>query len=87
MNKTLPVFLFIISVGAVLYGQLLIALIFSTWFSYLVSAIWLVPVAFLIDGYFGTFHEVPTLTITAIILFLLTELARPHFAWHTDEVL
>lgn len=79
--------MFLVTVGAILQGQFIIASLFGIWFSFMVSAIWLVPIAFLIDGYFGAFHEVPVLTVVAILLFIVTELAQRHIAWHTEETL
>ncbi len=58
-------------------NQLLIAIGAIVLFTYRVSAAWLIPLGFMIDGYLGAFYDVPVITMALILWFVCTELLRP----------
>lgn len=87
MKRTLTILIYVITVGAALHGNFLLMVPFAIWFSMRASAGWLIPMGFLIDGYFGAFNEVPLLTIWSILLFLLSEWARPYLLWQNEQTL
>lgn len=85
--KFIAPIIFVVVVIAALHGQFLIAGAFSIYFSLIASALWLIPVAFLIDGYFAAFYEVPWLSISTVALYAIIELVRPYITWHTKDTL
>ncbi len=58
---------------------LFLAAIATFAFSIRFNPVSLIPLAILIDGYFGNFHTFPYLSILTIIWFLIVEFLRPRF--------
>jgi hypothetical protein len=56
-------------------------------FSYQFGATLVIPLAFLIDGYFGNFSGVPYLSIFSVFWYLLVEYIRPKMARIGDSEL
>lgn len=77
MNLFINIILFILIALFVVHNYLLFALILTALFSYRAGAIWLLPLAFAIDGYFGAFHELPLFSMFATGWYVLTEFIRP----------
>lgn len=46
-------------------------------FTFRVGAVWLIPLAVFIDGYFGAFHTVPVITMVTIAWYAVSEFVRP----------
>lgn len=84
MNTFFNLVLYIGIISFVLLGWFVVAVPLAIWFSFRVSAVWLIPAAFLIDGYFAAFYTVPVLTVVSIIWFLLSELIRPRLSWQSE---
>lgn len=42
------------------------------------GAVWLIPLAFLLDAYFGTYSSVPVLSLVSIGWFVVFESLRPY---------
>lgn len=61
----------------VIENQLIVAVLLVLWFTFRVSAVWLLPLAFLLDGYFGAFAEIPYLSLVACIWYVISEYIRP----------
>lgn len=61
----------------VIENQLIIAAMLVAWFTFRVGAVWLLPLAFLLDGYFGAFTEIPYISIIACVWYVLSEYIRP----------
>ncbi len=61
----------------VIQNQLLLAALAALLFTYYRSAAWLIPLGFLVDGYFDAFYTVPMFSIITIIWFVISELLKP----------
>jgi len=61
----------------VIENQLIVAALLVLWFTSRVGAVWLLPLAFLLDGYFGAFADIPYITITACVWYIISEYIRP----------
>ncbi len=77
MKLAFNIFLYFLTAFAVLQGHLLIAGGAVLLFTYRCGAGLLVPLAFLIDGYFGAFYHIPWISIAACIWFFISEFIRP----------
>lgn len=66
-------------------GWFLVSIPLIIIFTYYYSAAWLVPVALLIDGYFGALHTVPELTAYTLLWFIASELIKPHLLWQNTS--
>lgn len=61
-------------------GWVLVSLLLVTMFSVKYGAVLFIPVAIILDGYYGSFFAVPALSIGAIGWFLVIEYTRPKLA-------
>lgn len=61
----------------VLQNHLFIALVATIIFTYRVGALWLLPLSFCIDGYFGAFAAMPIFSMFATGWYVLSEFIRP----------
>lgn len=77
MNLVLNIILFMLIALLVVHNFLLLALFLTALFSYRAGAVWLLPLAFAIDGYFGAFHALPLFSMFAAGWYVLTEFIRP----------
>lgn len=57
--------------------HLLFAFLLVLLFTFRQGAVWLIPLAFLIDGYFGSFETLPIITIFTIAWYTISEFVRP----------
>lgn len=51
-------------------------LVYSFWY----NAITLIPLAILVDGYFGNFYTVPVLSMMVVVWYVIVEFLRPKLA-------
>ena len=58
-------------------NQLLLAFLAALLFTYYRSAVWLIPLGFLIDGYFSAFHAIPMFSIATILWYVASEFLKP----------
>ena len=65
--------LFLITL-AVLQNLLWLAALFALFFTRFFGAMWLMPIAILIDGYFNAFASVPFFSLIAVGWYVLSEL-------------
>lgn len=77
MNNFISIFIYISITIAVLQNVFIVAIPLAIWFTFRCGAGWLLPLALLIDGYFGAFYTVPYFSITIIFWFFITEIVRP----------
>lgn len=77
MKLFLNIILFLLIALLVVHNFLLLALIVTVFFSYRAGAIWLLPLAFAVDGYFGAFYELPLFSMFAAGWYVLIEFIRP----------
>lgn len=77
-------FYFLIALS-VLQNWLLVGFVLVMVFSYLYGASMLIPLAFLIDGYFGNFASWPYLSVFSVFWYLLVEYIRPKVARLNDS--
>jgi hypothetical protein len=61
----------------VIENQLIIAALLALWFTSRVGSVWLLPLAFLLDGYFGAFSDIPYISLTVCIWYVISEYIRP----------
>ena len=66
-------------------NQLIVAALLALWFTVRVGAVWLLPLAFLLDGYFGAFAEIPYITLVACIWYVISEYIRPRLIVQSDS--
>jgi len=52
----------------------------ALWFALYVNSLVLIPLAVLLDGYFGNFYSVPILSIIFTLGALLIEISRPRLS-------
>jgi hypothetical protein len=77
MKRILNVVLFALIALTITQNHVLIAFALVVWFTYRVGAILLIPLAIIIDGYFGAFYSYPTITLVAILWYAASEFVRP----------
>ncbi len=61
----------------IIENQIAIAVLLAGWFTFRVGAVWLIPLAFLLDGYFGAFSDVPYISLIACAWYVISEYIRP----------
>jgi hypothetical protein len=74
------ILLYITTVVAFLQGYLLAAFIALTLYSLRHGAGLVIPMAILLDGYFGNFYQLPYLSLLAVWWYLVIEYTRPRLA-------
>jgi len=67
----------LVIVFSVLQNALIIASLSVILFSIKYRSYVLIPIAILLDGYFGSFYHIPVLSILVIVWSVLFELIRP----------
>lgn len=77
MRFLLLVFAVLVALFAFLQGWLILAFLALLAYSSAGSTAYLIPIAILLDGYFGNFSSVPLLSIAAVAWYLLSEYLRP----------
>lgn len=77
MKLAVNILLYIFIAFMVLQSHLFVAGIAVVLFTYRCGAGWLVPLAFMIDGYFGAFYHIPVISMVTCVWFFVSELIRP----------
>jgi hypothetical protein len=80
MKVIIPVILYLTIAVAILQNMLILAGFLICLFSLNYGALALIPLAIVIDGYFGNFNTIPWLSFTALPWYLLTLYIRPKVA-------
>ncbi|MCD5381215.1 MAG: hypothetical protein LR008_01415 [Candidatus Pacebacteria bacterium] len=65
---------------SVLQGWLVLGVASAVLFSLYFNTAFLIPLAILIDGYMGSFHSVPMLSLAIVAWYGFVEYLRPRFA-------
>lgn len=61
----------------VMHNHLLLAAFATIMFTFRIGAIWLIPLAICIDGYFGAFYTMPFFSIGALLWYAVSEFIKP----------
>ena len=69
--------LYILIALLVVQNQIVLATLAALLLTYYVSAIWLIPLGFVIDGYFGAFASIPVFSIVTVVWYAGSEFFRP----------
>lgn len=62
---------------SIIQNHMLLAIVFVFVFSYRYGAVSLIPLAIVIDGYFGNFYAIPWLSFFSIVWYLLVDFLQP----------
>lgn len=77
MTQILYIFLSYCLISLALFQNLIIlAAIFVVFFTFRFGAVYLLPLAFFIDGYYGAFYQVPYLSLIFLLWFVISEFVR-----------
>jgi hypothetical protein len=68
------VVLYLIIIISVMQSYVLIGLVTTVFFTFRYGAVSLIPLAILLDGYYGSFYEFPVLSMVTIIWYLFSEI-------------
>lgn len=74
------ILLYTLVIFSFIQGWELLAFSFILIFSFWYNAVALIPLAILIDGYFGNFYDIPVLSFMAVIWFVVVEYLQPKIA-------
>ena len=77
MNTLLDILIYFLIAVSVVQNHLVIAFILVLLFTFRQGAGLLIPLAFVIDGYFGAFAATPTITLFTITWYALSAIVRP----------
>ena len=77
MKSFLAATLLVLILFSIIQNWLLAAALCVVVYSFRFGAVMLIPVAILIDGYFGNYEGVPYLSICSIMWYVLVEFVRP----------
>ncbi len=77
MKLFLSIGLFLAIGFLLLQNHLLLAAVAVVLFTMRTSAAWLIPLAILLDGYFGAFSAVPVLSLVFLLWYIASEFIKP----------
>ena len=80
MQFLISFFLYFGAAIAILQNWLFLAFIFLVWFSLRHGAFLFIPLAIVIDGYFGNFYGLPLLSFISVWWYLVVFYFRPKLA-------
>ena len=83
MSLFIQSFLFVSIALLVVQNQLVLAFLAALLFTYYRSAAWLIPLGFLVDGYFDAFYTVPLFSLVAILWYVISEFLKPRLRGYT----
>ncbi len=69
--------LFLLSALSFLQGWYMVAALLVVIFSLRVSAVYLIPLAIILDGYYGNFYSLPLLSLGSVWWYLSIEFLKP----------
>lgn len=72
--------IFSLIVISIMQNWLLLAFFLIFLFSARFGTVALIPLAVMVDGYFGNYYSVPFLSFSSVAWFILFELLRPRFS-------
>ncbi len=77
MKPVISIILYLVIAFSILQNWLFVAAAAIVLFSLKYSSVMLIPLAILIDGYFGNFHSLPYLSLLSVWWYLVAEYFRP----------
>jgi hypothetical protein len=77
MNTVLDIVIYFFIAVLIVQNHLLLAFFLVLLFTFRRGAVLLIPLAFVIDGYFGAFATVPAITMSAIAWYMVSAIVRP----------
>jgi hypothetical protein len=77
MKHGISLALYLCTALLLVQNQLLLAAVCAFWFSMRVNAVFLIPLAIVVDGYFGAFADIPYISFVATVWYLLSEYIKP----------
>ncbi|MEY2665249.1 MAG: hypothetical protein RLZZ480_354 [Candidatus Parcubacteria bacterium] len=77
MKFLLTIILYVLIALMVMENQIVIASLLVLWFTYRSGAVWLIPLAILLDGYFGAFTHIPYISLVTCAWYVLSEYLSP----------
>lgn len=77
MKFLVNLFLYILIALMIAQNHLVVSMILVIIFTFRAGAIWLLPLAVAVDGYFGAFYSVPVISIVAVLWYGISEFVRP----------
>ena len=77
MSTLLDILIYFLIAVMVVQNHLLIAFLLVLVFTFRQGAVLLIPLAFVIDGYFGAFQTIPIITLFTISWYVISEFVRP----------
>jgi hypothetical protein len=81
MNKYHAILLIFALLFFTFSGWYVVSIPLAVYFSLYYNGAWLVPLALMIDAYFGALETFPKLTAVAFLLFVCLEFIKPRILW------
>lgn len=85
MNIILNIILYFLVAFLVLQNHLFLAFFATVAYTYRAGAVWLIPLGFGIDGYFGAFSQLPLFSMMATGWYVISECVRPQLIMQHDS--
>ncbi len=77
MSTFVDIFIYLLLATLAMQNHLFLAFVLVVLFTFRRGAVALIPLAFAIDGYFGAFSGIPTMTLFIIAWYTVSEFVRP----------
>lgn len=77
MSIFLDIVIYVLLTILTMQNHLVLAFLMVLLFTFRRGALALIPLAFAIDGYFGAFQSIPTMTLFTIAWYTLSSFVRP----------
>lgn len=68
--------LYLVIIFSFMQNHIWLGLFAAMIYTFTFSAVLLLPLAILLDGYYGAFHTLPVFSLATILLYLLSEIIR-----------
>jgi hypothetical protein len=75
----LALFIYLLIIISLIQNWLFVAAGLVVYFSINFNSVALIPLAMLVDGYFGSYYSIPYFSFAAVIWFVVVEYLRPRF--------
>jgi hypothetical protein len=77
MKFLINILLGILILFALMQSYFYVAIALILLFTVRASAIWIIPLAFLIDGFYGAFYSFPYITVAVVLWYIVSEFLKP----------
>ena len=85
MKFLISLFLYFATALLIAQNHLWIAAGAALLFTFRAPTVWLIPLAIVIDGYFGAFHHVPLFSMVACVWYAISELVKPQLIMRYEK--